>query len=258
MGIPDRRSVIYCIKNTKNNKKYVGSAVDCYQRWHRHKHDLKEKIHHSKKLQNSWNKNGEKSFKFFVLEFVTDVNDLIVREQYWIDGLKAFGPEGYNMTPKAGNSLGYKHTPETIAKLKANHPQKGKKQTTEFIEYRIRNTRGRKLNLSKEERERRRVFGSRPEQAQHFSTINKGVPKSEEHKAKLAEASRNAMTPERKEYMLQFNIGKKVTEETREKLSKVAKGKPKSEETKTKMSEAAKILWAKRKEAKLLKALGDA
>lgn len=103
-------SGIYYIKNILNNKVYVGSSVDIYARWRCHKYMLKNNKHTSKHLQHSWNKYGEKSFEFIVIEFC-DVNLLIENEQKHIDNLKSYNDEfGYNLNRYAGTTLGYKHT----------------------------------------------------------------------------------------------------------------------------------------------------
>lgn len=52
------KSGIYQIKNTLNNKVYVGSAKDFEKRWKRHFKDLEKGCHSSIKLQMSFNKYG--------------------------------------------------------------------------------------------------------------------------------------------------------------------------------------------------------
>lgn len=82
-------SGIYCIENIKNNKKYVGSSKNCYQRLHCHRCYLNNKTHDNIKLQNSWNKHGEDNFICYLLESV-EVSNLTHKEQYYIDLLKPF------------------------------------------------------------------------------------------------------------------------------------------------------------------------
>lgn len=67
-------------------------------------------------------KNGYSSFSLEILEYC-DQDIAVSREQYYLDLLK---PE-YNILTKAGSSLGYKHSAETIAKLK------GRKHSPEAI-----------------------------------------------------------------------------------------------------------------------------
>lgn len=90
-----KKSGIYCIVNTDNQKKYVGSSKNLYQRLMKHRAYLRKNMHENQKLQNSWNKHGEESFQYFILEFCS-VENLIQREQFYIDTIKPW----YNITLK--------------------------------------------------------------------------------------------------------------------------------------------------------------
>lgn len=89
------KSGIYCLVNTDNQKKYVGSSKNIYQRLQKHRAYLRKNIHENKKLQNSWNKHGEDKFQYFILEFCPN-EQLLEREQFYIDALKPW----YNITLK--------------------------------------------------------------------------------------------------------------------------------------------------------------
>lgn len=104
---PPKASGIYCIRNIRNNKRYVGSAVNIAARYRTHKYDLRRGKHHSPHLQNSWVKHGPDAFEFVVLEECA-VDELIQREQCWMDSLS---PE-YNVLPNAGSNLGYRWSEE--------------------------------------------------------------------------------------------------------------------------------------------------
>lgn len=58
-------------------------------------------------------KYGITNFSLLILEY-TDSDNLVYCEQKWIDLLK---PD-YNLNPLAGNSKGYKHTLESLEKMK--------------------------------------------------------------------------------------------------------------------------------------------
>jgi len=110
-----KKTGIYKIVNIKTKKIYVGSAVDIVSRWVTHKHGLINNFHHSKKLQNSYNKHGIENFIFEIIEECPR-EMLIEREQYWLDALKSVD-DGYNVCPKAGSSLGRKHSDNTKKKI---------------------------------------------------------------------------------------------------------------------------------------------
>lgn len=58
---------VYIIRNEENNKVYVGSTNNLYNRLREHKKDLRKGKHHSKKLQEDYNLLGEEclSIKYF-------------------------------------------------------------------------------------------------------------------------------------------------------------------------------------------------
>lgn len=85
---------IYKITNIYNGKMYIGSSNNIDRRWKEHKTSLNKGIHHSAKLQNSWNKHGEDSFIFEVLE-ECDTEKLLYLEQFYIDKYRVYF-EGYN------------------------------------------------------------------------------------------------------------------------------------------------------------------
>ena len=64
----EKKSGIYKILNIINNKIYIGSAVNIDRRWSEHKSLLTNNKHHSKYLQNSFNKYGTENFLFEVVE----------------------------------------------------------------------------------------------------------------------------------------------------------------------------------------------
>lgn len=146
-SILSHKSGIYKITNIFNQKIYVGSAVNLQARFNSHKTNLRANKHHSKKLQNSWNKNGENSFEFSVIEF-TEKENLIIREQFYFDLLYSFGANGYNTAKIAGSLLGTTRSEETKEKLRI---ASGSRKHTEESKIKISNSKkGIKLNFSKE------------------------------------------------------------------------------------------------------------
>ena len=122
-------NVIYEIKNLLTGKVYVGSSIQYETRKRRHLAKLKRGTHHSTHLQNSWNVYGNDNFEFKILEIVDSVDNLIDREQHYMDYFNSYDDNyGYNICKVAGSSIGIEHTEETKKKMSISHTgvRKGK------------------------------------------------------------------------------------------------------------------------------------
>jgi group I intron endonuclease len=118
---------IYTITNTLTGRVYVGqTALTFRTRWSHHISDLNHGKHTSARLRRSWARDGESAFVFEVREVVPRPSGmtnadyrllLCEREQHWTDALGAYGPNGFNVVPHAGSSLGHKHSPEVRANM---------------------------------------------------------------------------------------------------------------------------------------------
>lgn len=76
---------IYTIECAANGKRYVGSTSRSpNQRRLEHLHHLRRGRHHSRRLQRCFDKYGEHSLAFRVVEVVDDLNMLLPREQFHI------------------------------------------------------------------------------------------------------------------------------------------------------------------------------
>ena len=82
-------SGVYGIRNTKNNKIYIGGTKKSFKRrWSQWRWMLKNnKALSNPKLQNAWNKDTQ-FFVFEILEVVSEKNLVHSREQWWIDNSK--------------------------------------------------------------------------------------------------------------------------------------------------------------------------
>lgn len=90
-------SGIYEIVNMVNGHRYIGSSNDIYERWVRHKRDLKKEKHHNLHLQRAWKLYEEKSFEFHIIEVTSNESQILFeREQYWYDVYKDKGIVLYN------------------------------------------------------------------------------------------------------------------------------------------------------------------
>lgn len=109
---------VYVIVNRVNGKKYVGSSANSFmRRMNMHFSQLKKNKHHSIHLQRDWNKDGEESFEFRILETTTPKFAVAV-EQTVIDAWKTADRQfGYNINPTAGSMLGMTRSAETKALL---------------------------------------------------------------------------------------------------------------------------------------------
>lgn len=94
---------IYGIRNTVNGMVYVGSAALIYSRWRLHRCHLRNNKHYNVHLQRSWNKHGEESFVFEVLERCERSTEvLIAREDFWMN---CYAGHLYNMSNRARPGL---------------------------------------------------------------------------------------------------------------------------------------------------------
>lgn len=90
---------IYKIINTVNNKYYVGSTQESFIiRWCNHLQALRNKTHKNQHLQRAFNKYGEESFKFTIIELCSKTICL-EREQVYLD--IAMKENSYNINPLA-------------------------------------------------------------------------------------------------------------------------------------------------------------
>lgn len=123
---------VYCILNTVNLKRYVGSAARSFKsRFNKHKRMLRSGTHPNSHLQSAWSRYGENSFSFIILKYCS-VEECVATEQKYIDAYTSFDRKfGYNISPTAGSRLGDKHSEEV--KLKISKAGRGRKRSAETI-----------------------------------------------------------------------------------------------------------------------------
>ncbi len=199
-------SGIYKITCTANKKIYIGSAANLRVRQQNHWSDLRRNKHGNKHLQNAWNKYGEQTFIFDVLELVLPMS-LTAREQYWLNKLEPFGDRGFNGNTIAGSTLGRKLSPEHIAKTRGF----GRKHTPETLAKMRQAAIGRKHT---------------PETKAKISQIQVGKKLSPETRKKLSQAHIGHETSsETREKIRQANLGYQHTPEAKEKMSHAKRGR---------------------------------
>ncbi len=216
-------------------KFYIGSAVNLRKRYRDHLSDLRAGKHKNPIMQNLYNKHGDASFIFEVLEYVDNKKMLIAREQWYIDTMAPT----INVCLIAGSTLGMKYSeqgranisaarrgkklsPEHIASMRAafNKPetkekmrpaQLGKKQPPEHIEKTAAARRGRKNS---------------PEHIEKTAASKGGKPLSPEHKEKIRKAKlAKPLDPATIERIAASNRGKKQSPELIEKRIAPLRGK---------------------------------
>jgi group I intron endonuclease len=118
-------SGVYSIINNITGKYYIGSAIDFWDRFLFHDWQIRNNRHSNNYLQNSYNKNGDCEFSFNLLELLSPKDNLIEREQFYIDLLEATNPElGYNLSPTAGSTFGTKRTQASKDKVSVTNGRK--------------------------------------------------------------------------------------------------------------------------------------
>lgn len=185
--ITQKKSGIYKIINKVNGKYYVGSSKDIEHRWQEHKNELNKNKHYNDYLQSAWNKYGERSFEFTIVEF-TENRDLLTVEQKYLTELKTQQNKCYNL-----NFDAYGGDISEYSKQKIRESNLGRKASVEVKKKLSESHKG--IRLSEQTKEKLRIF-------------NKGKILTEEHKRKIGKA----------------NSGKKYSLEIKKRMSEIRKG----------------------------------
>lgn len=104
---------IYCWINNINDKIYVGSSVNLTERFYKY-YSVKHLTMRKTPIHNAILKYGFSNFSLAILEYIVDKEEVVNKEQYYLDLLDP----NYNILEIAGSSLGYKHTEETLNSFK--------------------------------------------------------------------------------------------------------------------------------------------
>lgn len=190
-----QKSGIYKITNTLNGKVYIGKSVDLSQRWFSHKSYLKSGKHFNKHLQRAWNKYGEKSLVFEIVEYC-DESEVEQREIFWIKDYNSF-KNGYNLTLGGEGCTG--------------------RIVTEIHRERLRES-----NLGKQSR----CGWKHSDITKHkISQKHKGKKLTCEQKSVLLESRKGkSLTEDHKRRISEYRTGKRFTEEQKSEMSKLHQG----------------------------------
>ena len=114
---------VYEIRNTLNDKVYIGSSISVNKRMAAHRNHLARGAHSSAHLQASWDKSGAGAFQFKQL-ITCAPKDLLFYEQLIMDGFKANQREfGYNTRLVVESCAGLKLSAVHKAKIAASVPR---------------------------------------------------------------------------------------------------------------------------------------
>ena len=103
---------IYRWINNLNGKTYIGSSNNLSVRFYTY-YSLRYLAKSNRPMERALLKYGFSNFSLEILEYCT-LDNLLEREQYYLDNLK---PD-YNIVEIAGSTLGYKHTEESLKKMR--------------------------------------------------------------------------------------------------------------------------------------------
>ena len=209
---------VYMIKNTVNEKYYVGSSVDIESRWKQHIKCLDNNTHNNKHLQNAWNKYGKDKFEFLILE-ETSLQDVRDRETYY---LKKFNcvDNGYNLIDNANFGLGVSASKEVREKISAacsgtKNGNYGRKRSKEEIQM-IRDKRWGVDYVCKEAKSNRKTLQE--------LAVSRKIAGEKIRKAKLG----THLSEETKQKLSEYRKGKKWSLEMRKHFSETRQGEKNS------------------------------
>ena len=95
---------VFLIRNTTNDKVFVGAGLNLQGIINRHKFALSAGGHNSKELQKDWNELGADKFDFEILDQMEPLDtpgfdarrELNFMEEMWLEKLNPYGERGYN------------------------------------------------------------------------------------------------------------------------------------------------------------------
>lgn len=118
-----KRVGVYCIFNTSNGRRYVGSSNNLWRRFTEHRRHLRNGCHGNQFLQHDHAKCGAGSFIFFILQECSE-EVRIAFEQRWLDAIWDDRVFCYNLESTAGGRTSWIPSEET--KHKMSLARKGK------------------------------------------------------------------------------------------------------------------------------------
>jgi group I intron endonuclease len=193
---------LYKITNKITGKCYIGVTIqaDCQSRWRKHINSLRYK-EGCPLLKKSMKKHGIENFTFDILIICFD-EDVVKYEKEYIKKYNSQQPNGYNILSggQIGDGLvGYKHSPETIEKIKEKIRQFREKNPHHFETYREKHKKSfEHIDFSSCVKNSEKFKKAMAERREQYRNGTKKM--SDEYKKKISEGLRkyfNTDTPDR-------------------------------------------------------------
>jgi len=228
--------VVYEAKNKINGKRYVGKTSRSLE-VRREEHLKNSRSGSDLYFHRALRKYKPETFEWRVLMSCKNEDDLNKSERICIKMLKTKVLGGYNLTDGGEGAFGYSHSAETKAKMSA--AQKGRKHVrSKAYCHKMRLAKmGNCPSLETREKLRQAQLGKKIpiEVRAKMSAAHKGIPKAPEHVAKVAAALKGKPGS---------FLGRKHSEETKEKMRRKATGRRHTTETKELLRQVAKARCA--------------
>lgn len=194
-----KTGIIYAYTNLQSGKMYIGQTINPRKRFLRHL---------TEKFKNGWHvdyqRNPEK-YEYSIIETDVPEDKLDEREIFWIRFFDSYR-NGYNLTEGGGGQYG---------RTRDKHPMTGKHHSEET-----------KAKISQGNRGKKHTEDAK----RKMSWIAKNrKPISDETRKKLSIAAKRNLTEERKQLLIQANLGKHHTAEHKAKISEKLRGVVRSE-----------------------------
>lgn len=258
---------VYRIICETTSECYVGSTAYLTDRRSLHFQQLRRGVHANIHLQRAFNKYGEVEFLFEVLE-KPPIEELIEREQHWIDTLKP----AYNIRKIAESNLGLKTSEETKTKRRQWWDQlppeeraktkqtlaEGRRKRLEMIASGEYSQSPETIALIKAARAKQETTPAMLEALKQGQEVRKqvnpkprlGMTNSEEMRRKQSEAAKQrGISPETQEKMRAAKRGKGASAAmlaANRRIAEERRGHTVSEETCKKIAQTNRATWAKK------------
>lgn len=213
-------SAIYLWTNTINSKVYVGQTQNFYER-------IRQYIRGNDKnrlIGKAFAKYGMGNFELEILEKNIPLDKLDEREQFWMDFYQSYNNKiGYNVCKEAGTTRGFHHSEESKRLMSEHHKEYYALHPESVLRGKDNPLYGTKMSEERKEALRQRNIGNQYAKGAKWRM-------SETTKLKISKAMKGK----------QNCLGRKLSQETKDKIAAANRNRVYSEETIKKMSDSQK------------------